>query len=365
MSPFTKCMLLMLLGAMLAPLTASAAQKHIMVYYPSWQRGIVEPDELPWNSITHIAAGPVVPKDNGSLDLKFGTTERRGKRWMREIAETAKDEGVTPILFVGGASSVNKWHGAASSENRKRFARELVKAADDLGYEGIDLDWEPLRQSDYITVAALAAEIKRLDPSLELTLPVGYVNSGTSIPAQFSIAARYFDHINIMTYDMAGAWPGWESWHHSALRGATPTTPSSIETVVRSYLAAGIARSKLGIGVPQYGYCWSGVTGPRQAIDEGERPVPLSYIAIMEDYYRRSARKWDSEAATPYLSFRRPTGEKDCTFISYIDAQAARERAAFVNKEGLGGVIVWSASQAYMPEESDKWPIVDALADAL
>lgn len=355
-------------GSGVFPVLASASEgdAFIMLYYPYWQREIMSPSEIGWDKITHIMAGPVVPRPDGSINTEFGTVgSRTGERWMEEIAETAKEEGVTPVLFVGGASGVDQWQGAASSKNRATFARNLVDAAHEYGYEGIDLDWEPLRRSDYIPLAALAREIRKLDPDLILTLPVGYVNDGTTIPATFKTVTRQFDRVNIMTYDMAGAWPGWKSWHHSALSGETDTTPSSIESSVEAYLDAGVSKRILGIGIPQYGYCWNGPKKPGQEVTSAPRPV--SYLAIMEDYYKRSARKWDSRAETPYLSFRKPTGDGNCTFISYIDEEAAEERAKYIKKEGLGGAIVWSASQAYLPEKrGDKQhPILSALAEEL
>ena len=346
---------------------SNTTEPFLMLYYPSWQREIQKPSQIPWDSITHIMVGPVVPRPDGSINTEFGTPGKTtGERWMKDAAMRAKKEGVTPVLFVGGASAVNQWQGAANSENRSHFAKNLVAAAEKYGYEGIDLDWEPLRRSDYILIAALAAEIRKLNPDLVLTLPVGYVNDGTVVSPLFATVARQFDYVSIMTYDMAGSWPGWEVWHHSALRGATKTTPSSIESAVNAYLATGVPKTKLGIGVPQYGYCWSGPSKPKDSLS-GSAPSAISYIAIMEDYYKKSARKWDRTAQMPYLSFSRKTGDKECTFISYVDAEAAQARGEYVKDMGLAGAIVWSSSQAYLPDESNtkRYPIIDALNEAL
>lgn len=68
-------------------------------------------------------------------------------------------------------------------------------------------------------------------------------------------AAALVDQINIMSYDMAGAWDGWDSWLFGPLYGATPTHPSSIDSSVQRFLAVGVPAHKLGIGVGFYGSC--------------------------------------------------------------------------------------------------------------
>jgi chitinase len=343
----------------------AADEPWIMLYYPSWHRETVPVRDMPWESITHVAAGPVIPKADGSLNVHFGTTERIGKRWMRSVASRAERENVIPILFVGGATGRDEWKSASSAKNRKKFAAALVATADELGYKGIDLDWEPLFESDLPDLMALATEIKKRDSSLILTLPVAYVNRGLTASPEFGTVEKLFDQVNIMTYDMAGTWSGWNTWHHSALSGAEPTTPSSIETSVAAYRAAGVPQEKLGIGIPQYGYCWTGPQKPGDPVPTDNRPRTLTYNAILKDYYTSRARQYDQRAESPYLTFKRPKGIGDCTFISYVDPRAARARAQYVRDQGLGGVIIWAAGQAHSARTRDEHPIVSAIAQTI
>ena len=88
-----------------------------------------------------------------------------------------------------------------------------------------------------------------------------------------------------MTYDMAGPWQGWQSWHNSALYGETPTTPSSVASSLALYLASGVPAATFGVGTAFYGYCWQGVTGPHQV---GASVIAsdgtMSYANIIANY---------------------------------------------------------------------------------
>ena len=161
--------------------------------------------------------------------------------------------------------------------------------------------------------------------------------------------------------------PGWQSWHSSALYGETPTTPTSIDSTVERYLDAGVPAAKLGIGIGFFGACYTPpVTGPKQDLRGGTVAASdndMSYHNIMTRYYADAARIWDDEAKSPYLTFATATGPLGCGFISYDDAQSIGERAAYVDSRGLGGAIVWTINQGYLPDApaGSRDPLMDAL----
>jgi chitinase len=104
-----------------------------------------------------------------------------------------------------------------------------------------------------------------------------------------------YDQLNIMSYGQAGAWSGWKSWHSSALYQTDSATPTSIDSSVKLYLAAGVPAAKLGIGIGFYGLCYSSpVTGPDQALNGSTLVASdgtISYANIMTKYYSASARQ--------------------------------------------------------------------------
>jgi chitinase len=174
-----------------------------------------------------------------------------------------------------------------------------------------------------------------------------------------------------MTYGMAGAWGGWQSWHSSAILGESATHPSSVDSTVAAYVAAGVPIGKLGVGVGFYGMCWAGgVTGPGADLG-GSWLVgddnTFSYTNIMTGYYDADAYYYDLGGCAPYLGAAAGLGAAGCTFLSYEDEISVAGKADYVLTWGLGGVIIWTINQGYLasapPGERD--PLLTALGTLL
>jgi len=202
-----------------------------------------------------------------------------------------------------------------------------------------------------------------------ITVPVGWANANSALTDTiYKEVSPYVDRLNMMSYSMADAWDGWLSWHSSALKGHTSTTPSSIEASVANYIAIGVPKEKLGIGIGFYGSCWTGsVTGPRQTIGSSRMVASdneMSYTNIMSTYYTTTGYRYDSVSQVPYLSYSGGYGPKACSFISYEDETSASVKGKYVRDNGLGGVIIWTINQGNMPNApSNKQPLLKALYD--
>jgi chitinase len=183
-----------------------------------------------------------------------------------------------------------------------------------------------------------------------LTVPVEPINA--NFPPDLSHmgdVAAVFDHVDVMAYGMAYTAPGWRSWHSSALTGETGHTPTSVESSVQAYLDAGVPASQLGVGIGAYGLCYSGpVTGPRQKL-AGSRIIRddyhLQYRQIRTTYQSAMKSHYDSAAEAPYLS----GSKKRCTYITYENPKSIRAKLAWEAEQGLGGVIMWTVNQQYLP----------------
>jgi chitinase len=326
----------------------------MMGFYAEYQRDLMPPEEIEWSALTHLAVARVVPKPAGDLDQTFDYDETHGPALAKDLAARARANGVVPILMVGGAGTHDDF-AVAATNNRTKLVTNLVRAMKDLGFAGLELDWEPIADGDQKPLAALVADLKRAEPSILLTLSVAWVSTTFPDVAPFykQLAPR-LDQINVMTYGMAGAWDGWKTWHSSALDGAGESTPSSVAVNVRSYLAAGVPAEKLGIGVGFYGQCWSGgVDGPHQRIGAATivaEDNDMSYAKIQSQYFQQSAYSFDRDAQAPYLVFAAPRGPKQCTYVSYEDAQSIAAKGAYAQSHGLGGAIVWTINQGHLRE---------------
>jgi len=345
------------------------SSRWVLGYYVGYERDLYPIGDVDFSAITHLMVGRARPTAGGDVTTDFDIDDVNGPIWAHAAVNATHAAGRKAVLMVGGAGEIDGWRSAASSANRDFFVGQLLAKADEFGFDGLDLDWEPLEDGDRADFQALAQALRSARPGLILTVPIGWVNSNFVDPPDpwWGEIAPLFDRIDVMTYDMAGPWEGWQSWHNSALHGETGTTPSSVASSVAFYLASGVPAERLGVGIAFYGYCWQGVTGPHEdggSIASGDGT--MSYANIIENYYTPSVRVWDSTAFVPYLSSAAPLGDQSCNFVSYEDEQSIAEKGALVRTQHLGGTIIWTISQGHLADRpaGQQDPLLDAVRAA-
>lgn len=324
-------------------------------YYVGYQRSLYPETQVDFSLLTHVFVGPILPTTSGGVLTHFDIDATNGPIMARNLSARAHQFGRKAVLMLGGAGTHAEMVGAASNTNRAAFVATLISTMDTLGYDGIDVDWEPIDAMDRAPLLSLLQELRAARPAMILTIPVGWVNSNFpgSVDSWYATVAGVVDQMNLMTYDMAGPYSGWVTWHSSALLDNQPNHPSSIASSAQLYRNVGVPAAKLGIGIGFYGTCWRGATGPRQTIGSGVSLVAsdntMSYTNIMTSYYDAAARRWDDLAKVPYLSFTTAKGPQQCNFVSYDDEQSIGEKGAHVKANGLGGAIIWTIGQGHMP----------------
>ncbi|APR76501.1 Chitinase [Minicystis rosea] len=348
---------------------APASGKWVSGYYVGYQQNLYPPSAIDWSGLTHLMIGRAVPRTDGTLDTTFDIDATNGPALAKQLASLAHQHGRKAVVMLGGAGEHAKWVSAASAAHRAAFVQNLKALAEDYGFDGFDLDWEPIEAADQPDFKALAQDMRAAMPSTILTVPVGWVNANfPDVDALYGEVAPLFDQINIMSYSMAGPWDGWQSWHSSALYGGGGNTPSSVDSSVAAYLAAGVPAAKLGVGIGFYGSCWSPpVTAPKSAIGSSQIIADdniMTFANIMSAYYSAADRKWDDAAKAPYLSFSSAHGPQGCTFVSYEDEESILEKGKYVAQKGLGGAIVWTINEGHRADQpaAQQDPLMKALA---
>lgn len=353
----TKRFLALSLAALLCTAAGRAgSSKWISAYYAGWlQGGQLNPEEIDYSRLTHVIHFALVVNANGTCAGEGnGITPANAASAVR----AAHAAGKKILISAGGSNTDAAFAGSTSGSNRGRFIASLVAFMTTYGYDGIDVDWEPLQTTSHYVefVRELRQKMSEAKPG---SLLITAVMTGTDGRLLASVA-EYFDQINIMTYDMSGPWSRWETWHNAPLYNGGAVFQStgrplpSTDGAVRDKIAAGVSASKLGIGIDFYGYRWwggdgtstGGVSRPRQAwkaYPNVKDNVP--YYTIM-DMYSRYPVSWDADAQAAYVSIDNPGSAQD-EFISFDEPRSISAKAGYVEKMGLGGVIVFELGGGY------------------
>lgn len=341
----------------------------VLGYYPGYQRDMLPPGEIDFGSMTHLVTFSLLPRADGSLDTTLFLDETQGPALARDLATRAHGAGIQALITIGGAGTHDGFVAAAQPATRAHFVAEIVRLAREYGYDGVDLDWEPITETDQPLLLALAQEIRAADPGLVITVPVGWTSSNFEPVADsyYAELAAHVDRLSIMSYGMSGPWDGWTAWHSSALDGESATAPTSIDQSVQAYRGAGVPAGSIGLGIGFYGLCWTGVTMPGQPVAGATLVADdnvMRYSHIIEDYLDEpDARRWDATASVPYLSFASGHGPEGCTYVSYDDPESIAAKVAYARAQGLGAIIVWTINQGHLADGGD--PLLDAIRDAL
>ena len=359
-----------LVGSDVGP--AAVKPRWVTGFYVGYMASAYPPSAIDFSSLTHVTVFSVLPQETGKLDTTLFTDGLNGPKIAREVAARAHAAGRTAILAIGGAGTEAGFKGATSPQHLSAFVRSVVDLTVEWGFDGVDIDWEPLPEADYPIVLTLITKLKAARPGLVITTDLGFRSRNFRLSAADASFYRQLsaivDQMNMMTYGMADNWDGWVVWHSSALSGDGPDHPTSVHASVRDYVAAGVPAAKLGMGIAFYGACWSAPTTAPLQTPLGSHVVAsdheIGFAALKNLYYRKDRYHFDATAQVPYLSFAVPTGPKKCTFISYEDEASIAAKGQYAAAAGLGGTIVWQLNEGYAIGAPDPSSLLHAVGRA-
>lgn len=339
--------------------TPPAPGRWVMGYYVGYERSLQTPAQFDFSGITHLMVGRVTPNANATITKTFDIDATNGPIWAQQAVNAAHAASRKAILMVGGAGEINGWRGAATPANRSIFVTNLLATMDQFGADGLDLDWEPIATQDHANLLALAQALRAARPNLLLTLPVEWINTNLQWnprpigeAAFLQAIAPSLDRINAMTYDMGADYEGWTSWFTSPLNGHAASHPSSVSSSIQYYLDAGVPAAKLGMGFGFFGNCYNGPKQPNQALVQGNLVASdgaMSYRNVIASYQPGMTLVIGSDWCQSYLWSNTAVGPKGCTYVTWESPNSITTKSLYARSKTLGGAIVWTISQGYIP----------------
>lgn len=207
-------------------------------------------------------------------------------------------------------------------------------------FDGFDINWEFPHEADAANYRALLEEFRKqmnaIRPGMRLSVAVGHTPHMSS-GVDFGEVAKIVDQVAVMNYDYVGPWS-----HNTGLIAPLFTDPNaphhdSVQQNISEYVAAGVPREKLLMGLPFYGYSWTDVAAENDGLHQPGQPVredqPYHLIQTLTGFTVHR----DPQSQAPWLYDGK-------TFWTYEDAVSVRYKASFAADEHLGGVMIWELS---------------------
>jgi GH18 family chitinase len=269
---------------------------------------------------THLNLSFANPDSSGAMErggglacAPAGDGSMVSGRSLRKLVEAGHQAGAKVLVSVGGGvipPCSGDWAKLLEPANRAKIVAGLIRLVDTYRLDGVDVDLEGElmtridRAGNYTPFVAELSAALRARSKLLTAATATY--EGGMVPDS---ALPYFDLIGIMSYDAIGPTWGTAGDEHAPFHQA--------KAHLDFWIAKGIPRAKLALGLPFYGYGFGGF----------RRNYRLSDIAAE---YGMGALGFD-------VIGRRCGG---CPYITYNGLATLEKKARMAGIAGVG-VMVW------------------------
>ncbi|MCZ8521445.1 MULTISPECIES: glycosyl hydrolase family 18 protein [Paenibacillus] len=217
----------------------------------------------------------------------------------------------------------------ASSEARAKFIDTLVQRAVQLGVDGLNVDFESVSGTDRAAftrfMEELAAKTHAAKLTLSVDLPRGSAKWNAKTAFDHEKLAGIVDYVITMTYD--------QHWKGSTEPGSVAGLPW-VEEGIQEFLAYGIPRDKLIIGIPFYVREWkldaAGQLESNRALLMKDLPALIAS--------KKAVRTWDARFGQDKVEYT----ENGARYVFWMEDEATvKARIDLAKKYDLAGVAAW------------------------
>ncbi|WVW85458.1 hypothetical protein I302_107496 [Kwoniella bestiolae CBS 10118] len=347
-------------------------------YFTNW--GIYDPQNYLVTNITvqdftHINyAFANVDPDNGTVYLDDSEADHQFEYPGDDLEEEGnnlygnlkqlyllkkQNRHLKTLLAIGGWTYSPNFANIVDAQWRETFVNTSGSILNGFGFDGLDIDFGEQGPALSELLKSLRGELDQTAVRngggyYELTAAVGCGVTGWG-GLDTKGMDRYLDFWNLMAYDFSGDWTPTALPASNLYKDPNPANDqnASGSQCVEHYLAEGIDSRKLNLGMPLYGTGFNGTQGTWTNwtdIGGGDYDQPGNYDikhlpldgAVM--FYNKSLGSvWSYDNSTGHV-------------VSFDTPRLGLEKAKFIMKHQLGGMMYWSIDQDFSRLQADDKP---------
>ena len=322
----------------------------VMAYFTEYTPEANFPKLEDIKCFTHINAGHArfvnTTTGDGGLTIKDPGTDyiRRLVAFKRSYPK------LKVLLMIGGygekADGFSEM--AKNPDKRKLFCDECVRLCNELGLDGVDIDWEYPTHSagasgsfagtgaDPSDTKNFTTLVKELREALGKDKLISYAAADNGKYMDHKDVLEYVDYINVMTYSM-----GDPPYHNSPLyRSNLTKSRSSEESIAIFHDEKGVPYDRMNFGVGFYGHGDGTVYSSSvkyyyidDILNKGKYTDSDGHEHNVAGY---NIRHWDPVGKNCYLGNAGGT-----MYASYEDVESLGYRVQFLKGKGMLGVFAW------------------------
>ncbi|GMA62634.1 glycosyl hydrolase family 18 protein [Alicyclobacillus fastidiosus] len=226
-----------------------------------------------------------------------------------------------------------------SPSETSTLVQNLTRLVSGTSYAGVNIDFEMLPTTERASftqfLTELSNQLHNVGKKLSVDLPA--VTNSSSAYDYAGIGA-VSDQVILMAYDYS--YPGGP---------AGPIAPIGWVSQVTEYATSLIPSDKILLGIPEYGYDWSGGTTTALTLDQVQNLISTYNITP----------SWDSTDEVPYFSYSENGVEHT---VYYENETSTADELSVVKQYALQGIAIWRLGL----ENSAVWtPIQQMLTNSI